>query len=192
MENTKPMNGAYESLINYANDNIKQKTTGGGLLSQSSNNGGTVSSNSNTSHINWDNMEFESAQAKAARLQAEAQANAPKPKSGGCCFIFMEARYGNGTLDAVVRRYRDDHMTERNKRGYYKLSEVLVPLMRKSWLIKTLVRATMTTPLLAYAKAHYQGRGLGLWLKPVKDFWLCLFDYLGQEHEFIRENGEVV
>jgi len=182
MDETNPLYGIYQSIGNHANEranSAQKKPTG--LLASSSTRG-----------VNWDNMEFESAQAKSARLQAEAQANAPKPKSGGCCFIFLEARYGNGTLDAVVRRYRDEHMTATNKRGYYKLSEVLVPLMRKSCLIKALVQLTMTTPLLAYGKAHYRGHGWGLWLRPVKDFWLSVFDYLGQEHEFIRENGEVI
>ena len=35
----------------------------------------------------------------------------------------LEARYGDGTMDEVVRRYRDEHMTDRNRRGYYKVAE---------------------------------------------------------------------
>lgn len=112
---------------------------------------------------------------------------------GGCCFIFLEARYGNGAMDAVVRRYRDENMTAKNKRGYYKLSEVLVPLMRKSAVVKALVRLTMTGPLVAYGKAHYGvGSKLGFLFAPVKNFWLNVFEYLGEDHEFIRENGEVI
>ncbi len=182
MEETDPLYSIYQSIIDQNNERLAAEPTG--LLSTAT----QGRRGSITSGINWDEMEFESAQAKAARVQAEA----PKPKSGGCCFIFMEARYGNGSLDAVVRRYRDEYMTATNKRGYYKLSEVLVPLMRKSCLIKALVQLTMTTPLLAYGKAHYRGHGWGLWLRPVKDFWLSVFDYLGQEHAFIRENGEVI
>ena len=109
-----------------------------------------------------------------------------------CCFIFLEARYGNGTMDAVVRRFRDENMTERNRRGYYKVSEVLVPLMRKSKLIKTLVQVTMTSPLVAYGKYHYGINRWGVVFRPIKNFWLRVFDYLGQDHEFVRENGEVV
>lgn len=120
-------------------------------------------------------------------------ARASKPRSGGgCCFIFLEARYGTGVMDSVVRRYRDEMMTDRNRRGYYKLSEVLVPLMRKSRVIKGLVQLTMTSPLVAYGRYHYNRWLPGAVFKPVKDFWLWLFDYLGQDHEFIRENGEVV
>ena len=112
---------------------------------------------------------------------------------GGCCFIFLEARYGNGTMDEVVRKFRNENMNEINRRGYYKLSEVLVPLMRKSKLAKGLVRLFMTDPLVAYGKAHYgTGSKLGFIFTPVKNFWLKAFEYLGGEHEFIRENGEVV
>jgi len=110
-----------------------------------------------------------------------------------CCFIFLEARYGTGAMDLVVRKYRDEFMTERNKRGYYKLSEVLVPLMRKSKVVKFLTRALMTDPLVAYGKAYYgSGSKLGLVFAPVKNFWLKTFDYLGQDHKFVRENGEVI
>lgn len=129
---------------------------------------------------------------------SEYAAEKAKASSGGggggmCCFIFLEARYGNGTMDAVVRKFRDENMTQRNKRGYYKLSEVLVPVMRKSKVAKFLVRTLMTDPLVAYGKAHYgTGSKLGLLFKPVVNFWLKAFDYLGQDHEFIRENGEVV
>jgi len=129
---------------------------------------------------------------KAWAAEREAQATERSAPKGGCCFIFLEARYGDGTMDEVVRRFRDEHMTVRNQRGYYKLSEVLVPLMRKSRLVKGLVRVTMTDPLVAYGKWHYSKRGLGFLFAPVKNFWLGVFDYLGQEHPFIRESGEVV
>lgn len=125
---------------------------------------------------------------------AGQQANATRNSGGGgCCFIFLEARYGNGVMDRVVRKYRDEHMTDKNRRGYYKVAEVLVPLMRKSKVVKTLVRLTMTDPMVAYGKAFYgEGTKLGLVFKPVAKFWIGLFDYMGGDHPFIRENGEVV
>lgn len=128
----------------------------------------------------------------AAEKQSEATRASGGGGGGGCCFIFLEARYGNGTMDKVVRRFRDENMTERNKRGYYKLSEVLVPLMRKYSLVKFAVRLFMTDPLVAYGKAHYGESKIGFIFKPVKNFWLKMFDYLGQDHKFIRENGETV
>lgn len=112
--------------------------------------------------------------------------------SGGCCFIMLEARYGDGTMDKVVRRYRDEYMTDKNRRGYYKLAEVLVPLMRKSKAVKWLVSKTMTDPLVAYGKYYYGENKTGVIFTPVKNFWMKLFDTLGGDTKFIRENGEVV
>lgn len=125
----------------------------------------------------------------AAEQQAKA---ASKGDSGPCCFIFLEARYGNGTMDKVVRRFRDENMTDKNKRGYYKLSEVLIPFMRKSKLVKGLVRMFMTDPMVSYGKYHYGEGKIGFIFKPVANFWLKTFEYLGGDHQFIRENGEVV
>lgn len=126
---------------------------------------------------------------KAAEMK---MTGATTGSSTGCCFIFLEARYGNGTMDRVVRKYRDEHMTELNRRGYYKLSEVLVPAMRASKLVKFAVRVLLTDPLVAYGNWHYNRKGLGWMFKPLKDFWLKTFNVLGSEHKFIRENGEVV
>tara|TARA_E500000318_G_scaffold106175_1_gene113870 strand:+ start:3618 stop:4763 length:1146 start_codon:yes stop_codon:yes gene_type:complete len=112
--------------------------------------------------------------------------------SSGCCFIMLEARYGDGTMDKVVRRYRDEFMTDKNRRGYYKLAEVLVPLMRKSKAVKWIVSKTMTDPLVAYGKYYYGENKTGVIFTPVKNFWMKLFDTLGGDTKFIRENGEVV
>lgn len=114
------------------------------------------------------------------------------PDSGGCCFIMLEARYGDGTMDDVVRRYRDEHMTDRNKRGYYKVAEVLVPLMRKSRLTKWLVTKTFADPLVSYGKYYYGQNKHGVIFAPVKSFWMSVFNIVGGETEFIRENGKVV
>lgn len=111
---------------------------------------------------------------------------------GGCCFIMLEARYGDGTMDAVVRRYRDEYMTERNRRGYYKVAEVFVPLMRKSKLFKWVVTKTMADPLVAYGKYYYGENKWGWVFTPVKNFWMGVFDTVGGDTKFIRENGEEI
>jgi ribosomal protein S16 len=111
---------------------------------------------------------------------------------GGCCFIMLEARYGDGTMDEVVRRYRDEYMTDRNRRGYYKVAEVLVPLMRKSSVVKWLVTKTFADPLVSYGKYYYGQNKHGVIYSPVKSLWMKLFDTVGGDTEFIRENGEVV
>lgn len=111
---------------------------------------------------------------------------------GSCCFIMLEARYGNGTMDRVVRRYRDEKITDRNKRGYYKLAEVFVPLMRKSKLFSFIVVKTFADPAVCYAKWYYGENKWGWIFKPLEKFWMSLFDTLGSDTKFIRENGETV
>ena len=112
--------------------------------------------------------------------------------TGSCCFIMLEARYGNGTMDSVVRRYRDEKMTDRNRRGYYRLAEVLVPLMRESRVFKFLVTKTFADPLVCYGKYYYGENRWGWIFKPVERFWMRVFDVIGGDTEFIRENGETV
>ena len=111
---------------------------------------------------------------------------------GGCCFIMLEARYGNGTMDKVVRKYRDEYMTDRNRRGYYRTAEVLVPLMRKSKTFKWIITKTFADPLVSYGKYYYGQNKLGVVFSPVKNFWMKVFDTVGGDTKFIRENGEVV
>jgi len=110
----------------------------------------------------------------------------------GCCFIMLEARYGNGTMDSVVRRYRDEKMTDKNRRGYYRLAEVFVPLMRESRVFKFLVTKTFADPLVCYGKYYYGENRWGWIFKPVERFWMRVFDIVGGDTEFIRENGETV
>jgi hypothetical protein len=111
---------------------------------------------------------------------------------GGCCFIMLEARYGDGTMDRVVRRYRDEKVTDHNKRGYYKLAEVFVPLMRQSKLFKFMVAKTFADPLVSYGKWHYGQNKHGWIFKPVERFWMKVFNTLGSDTKFIRENGETI
>jgi hypothetical protein len=110
----------------------------------------------------------------------------------GCCFIMLEARYGDGTMDTVVRRYRNEKITDRNKRGYYKLAEVFVPLMRESKLFKFMVAKTFADPLVSYGKWHYGQNKYGWIFKPVEKFWMNVFNVLGTDTQFIRENGQTV
>lgn len=118
--------------------------------------------------------------------------NGSASDDGGCCFIMLEARYGNGTMDEVVRKYRDEAMTEKNRRGYYKLAEVFVPLMRKSKLFKFAVKKLFADPLVSYGKWYYGENKHGFIFSPVKSAWMNVFDALGTDTKFIRENGEIV
>jgi len=132
-------------------------------------------------------------QANFAASYLQGKASQPSGGGGGgCCFIMLEARYGNGVMDEVVRRYRDEHVTPRNRRGYYKLAEVFVPLMRKSKLFKFAVSKLFADPAVSYAKWYYGQNKHGWLFKPVQAFWMKIFNLLGEDVPFIRENGEVV
>lgn len=134
-------------------------------------------------------------QANFAASYLQGKASQPSGGGGGgglCCFIMLEARYGNGVMDEVVRRYRDEHVTPRNQRGYYKLAEVFVPLMRKSKLFKFAVSKLFADPAVSYAKWYYGQNKHGWLFKPVQAFWMKIFNLLGEDVPFIRENGEVV
>lgn len=177
MQNLSALPGAENQRVN-AWEGVKSKD----LAS-------VVAENQNRSQYNQHKYDQQMAAWAAAQ-----QANATEHSGGGgCCFIFLEARYGDGTMDKVVRRFRNENVTPHNVRGYHRLSQVLVPLMRKSKLIKFAVRALMTDPLVAYGKAYYgEGSKLGYLFAPVAKFWLNAFSYLGEDHPFVRENGETV
>jgi hypothetical protein len=123
----------------------------------------------------------------------------------GClCQIFMEGRHRDGTMDWVVRKYRDENINVRNARGYYKMSEVIVPLMRKSKLMRLFFFLFFIQPCFLWARWHYRdeikqrgekagwGAKIGWVFGPVKRFWEGLCYYLGQDHPYIRWNGELV
>ena len=132
------------------------------------------------------------ASAEEAAEKGDGGGGSSSSGGGGCCFIMLEARYGNGTMDKVVRRYRDENMTPRNRRGYHKVAEVLVPLMRKSKIFKWIVTKTFADPLVSYGKWYYGENKHGWIFAPIKSAWLKLFDVVGTDTVFIRENGEEV
>ena len=200
-------NKTYDAKMKKASDNSKSSNTSGSGSNRSTAAVNTASTGRTTAQIQADiNKEVGGGKpwtAKATALVKERDSakkndGGGNKKSGGggggggCCFIMLEARYGNGTMDEVVRRYRDEYMTQRNRRGYYKLAEVLVPLMRKSKVFKWVVTKTFADPLVAYGKYYYGQNKYGVLYSPIKSFWMKVFDVLGGKTEFIRENGEVV
>jgi hypothetical protein len=130
------------------------------------------------------------AQKVEAEIYAQGQEDAAAAGDGGCCFIFLEA--DDGVLHRIARRARDEMMTTRNKRGYYKLSEVFVPAMRKSKVFKAAVQWLMVKPMISFGKYKYGEGKMGIIFKPVANFWFSVFEYLGQDHPFKRENGETL
>jgi hypothetical protein len=64
--------------------------------------------------------------------------------------------------------------------------------MRKSKAAKWIVAKTFADPLVCYGKWYYGENKYGWIFKPVERFWMGVFDTVGGEVQFIRENGEVV
>ena len=184
--NVPPSQNAYATSINQATNQFEQA-------------GLNIANPTNPVLTGLGMMPFESDMSQYSNqanfLASWLQGRAAAPsggKKGGCCFIMLEARYGNGVMDEVVRRYRDEHVTPRNQRGYYKLAEVFVPLMRKSKLFKFAVSKLFADPSVSYAKWYYGQNKHGWLFKPVQAFWMKIFNLLGEDVPFIRENGEVV
>jgi hypothetical protein len=188
--NVPPSQGAYATSVNQATNQFEQA-------------GLNIANPTNPVLTGLGMMPFESDmsmysnQANYAASYMQGIASRPsggKKKGGifGCCFIMLEARYGNGVMDEVVRRYRDENVTPHNCRGYYKLAEVFVPLMRKSKLFKFAVAKLFADPFVSYMKWHYGQNKHGWLFKPFQAFWMKMFDLLGQDTPFIRESGEVV
>lgn len=107
-----------------------------------------------------------------------------------CCFIFIASMKH---LHPIVRRYRDEHMTLRNRRGYYWLADRLVPWMRRSHIVSSLVDFFMVQPMTAYGKYYYGVNRSGFIFAPITQFWLTTFTLLGCRSSYRRRGtGEVV
>jgi hypothetical protein len=97
-----------------------------------------------------------------------------------CCFIFIEAN--NGVLDRIARRYRDEHGTADQRVGYKKIARWLVPLMKRSSMIKSLVKWLMVKPMITAGKAFYKENRWGYIFYPFLYGWLKLFEMVGKRH----------
>ncbi len=106
-----------------------------------------------------------------------------------CCFIFIAA---HGFLHPVVRLYRDEHLTIRNRRGYYWLADRLVPWMKRSPCARALVKWLMVAPMTEYGKFHYHVSRVGWIFWPVTKAWLATFTLLGLRPPYRRANSEEV
>ena len=105
-----------------------------------------------------------------------------------CCFIVLEVE-NKEKLDVYIRKYRDEMLNDTNRKGYYKLAQVVVPLMRKYNIVKWLFKYSFVSPAKSWAKTYYTGKGIGWVFEPLRKFWLGLFNYLGKDHEMKIDNG---
>lgn len=124
-------------------------------------------------------------QPSAVRTVSQSQAET----GGGCCFIFIEAQRG---LDPVVRAYRDKKMNVRNRRGYYRMADWLVPLMRKSRVVMEVVRWAMVRPCVAYGRAWMGYNHVGKIFAPLVGMWRVVWAILGTRSPYIRRGTKEV
>jgi hypothetical protein len=100
----------------------------------------------------------------------------PSSLSGICCFIFLEAYYGN--IPPQVRRARDKayKINPYISRGYKKMAKWLVPLMRRSYIIRSVVWFIMIKPITQYVsqmRIHYNK-------KKIANFWIKFWSFYGR------------
>ena len=81
---------------------------------------------------------------------------------------------------AYVSQYRDEWGTQYQKVGYKRIAAWLVPLMKRSSMIKQLVKWTMVHPLIWWGKAFYGENRWGHVFYPVAKGWLNLFEIAGR------------
>ena len=99
-----------------------------------------------------------------------------------CCWIFMEAY--NGEMPKHVRECRDEFAPENSARriGYIKMSRWLVPAMRTSAKVRTLVNHLLIQPLTRWG-GHYKGVRPGspsLVDSLAKHFWFKTWELYGK------------
>ena len=109
-------------------------------------------------------------------------------KSCSSYFFILETEEKTG-LNKDVRKYRDEQLNETNKAGYYKLAQVVVPMMRKYKLIKWFFKYGFASPAKSWAKWYYHKKGIGWVFEPLRRFWLGLFMYLGKTHKMKEDSN---
>ena len=104
----------------------------------------------------------------------------------------MKQRYSDQDLKNM-RRYRDEQMTTRNKRGYYKFSEGLIPWTKKYLALKWFMCQVFMDPLVSYIRWFYGWNQHGFIFYPIKKLWFWIFNRIaGDQVLFRRKNGEYI
>ena len=98
---------------------------------------------------------------------------------GICCFIFLEMYHGD--MPSYIRKCRDRYYTFMPDVavGYKKMAEWLVPLMKRSSVVRSLVWHFMVKPLTNYGAfvTRRSSERSGKW---ARKFWFTLWTYLAR------------
>jgi hypothetical protein len=104
----------------------------------------------------------------------------------GCCFIFMAGN--DGVLEDDVRNFRDRHFPPDSlvANGYKAMARWLVPRMKKSPIVKSIVKKVMLQPLSCVAKWDRTRKGRGWMFIPVGIFWCTVWKEYGMFRNIFR------
>lgn len=87
----------------------------------------------------------------------------------------------------AARKIRDEWCSDREKRGYYRISEVCVPVIKGNKIASKAVYLTFVKPVVSCANGT-----AGFISRFAVKTWFKLFDFIGGDKPFTRSNGEVV
>lgn len=87
----------------------------------------------------------------------------------------------------AARKIRDEWCSDREKRGYYRLSEAFVPAIKGNKFASKAVYITFVKPVVSCANGT-----AGFISQFAVKAWFKLFDFIGGDKPFTRSNGEVV
>jgi hypothetical protein len=96
-----------------------------------------------------------------------------------CCWTFAEAYYGWDNIPDEVRVLRDLEYSLQKREGYRRMSRWLVPMMKKSSIIRELTNWLLIKPITSYAKYYVHGKGNGWIFKPLKDLYFASWEDMG-------------
>jgi hypothetical protein len=119
---------------------------------------------------------------------AEAAEIVIASKTSGALLKFKHPNAGRFIYELnATRQIRDKWCNNRERRGYYKTAEILVPYIESNSIAANAIYSSFVKPVVACSS----GRA-GFITRSLVKCWIKLFGIIGGEKPFTRNNGEVV
>lgn len=130
-----------------------------------------------------------------AGIESYGESMVKASKSGGCLGIFLltSAALHSEVSEAKIhdlRSYRDTHMSETQKRGYYKASEFLIPVLEGSKTLQVIANNVILKPMVQYGESFEKNKKPSFISKVLTKTYLKTFDLIAGSKKFQRLNGE--
>jgi hypothetical protein len=108
--------------------------------------------------------------------------------AGGGCIVCTAI---DGIPHPAIRLYRDDRLSDRALRGYYRLADATIPYLTRA-CPRFLARILFVRPLTSYAKSFYGYGRPGLLFFPLAFLWRSVLHIAGRRAPYKRRHtGEV-